>query len=179
MQEVVRRRLSHWYDEQSTSKFRHPDLVIIDGGLPQLHAAQKAAVTLGLADQVEFVALAKREELLYRPGSSNPVVLDRGSESLYMVQRIRDEAHRFAITFHRSKRGKSMVATTLQGIEGLGPARRDRLLEQFGSLDALRQATLDEFEALAWLPNDVATSLYDHLQGPGQPRPAKGNVDDE
>jgi excinuclease ABC subunit C len=173
MEEVVRRRLSHWDDEQSTSKFRHPDLVIIDGGRPQLHAAQKAAATLGLSEHVEFVALAKREELLYRPGSSVPIVLERGSESLYLVQRLRDEAHRFAITFHRSKRGKSMVATTLTGIEGLGPARRDRLLERFGSLDAMRQATLDELQALAWLPDDVALGLYDHLQGPGEPRPSK------
>jgi excinuclease ABC subunit C len=126
-----------------------------------------------LSNEVEFVALAKREELLYRPGSSVPIVLERGSESLYLVQRLRDEAHRFAITFHRSKRGKSMVATTLTGIEGLGPARRDRLLERFGSLDAMRQATLDELQALAWLPDDVALGLYDHLQGPGQPRPSK------
>jgi excinuclease ABC subunit C len=179
MEEVVRRRLSHWDDEQSTSKFRHPDLIIIDGGLPQLHAAQKASATLGLSDDVEFVALAKREELLYRPGSSDPIVLDRGSESLYMVQRLRDEAHRFAITFHRSKRGKSMVATTLQGIDGLGPARRDKLLEQYGSLDSLRTATLDELDALAWLPSDVAIRLYDHLQGPSQPRPTKGSPDEE
>jgi excinuclease ABC subunit C len=77
-------------------------------------------------EDVEFTALAKREELLYRPGSSEPIVLDRGSESLYLVQRLRDEAHRFAITFHRSKRGKSMVATTLQGIEGLGPGASRR-----------------------------------------------------
>jgi excinuclease ABC subunit C len=153
--------------------------VIIDGGLPQLHAAQKAAASVGLSNEVEFTALAKREELLYRPGTSVPVALERGSESLYMVQRIRDEAHRFAITFHRSKRGKSMVATTLQGVEGLGPNRRDRLLTQFGSLDALRQATLDELDALAWLPSDVATRLYDHLQGPGQPRPQKGSDNDE
>jgi len=179
MEEVVRRRLSHWDDEQATSKFRHPELIIIDGGLPQLHAAQKAAAALGLSEAVEFTALAKREELLYRPGSSEPIVLDRGSESLYLVQRLRDEAHRFAITFHRSKRGKSMVATTLQGIKGLGPARRDRLLEQFGSLDALRMATFDELASLAWLPKDVATRLYDHLQGPGQPRPTKGSEHDE
>jgi excinuclease ABC subunit C len=179
MEEVVRRRLQHWDDDQKTSKFRHPDLVIIDGGLPQLHAAQKAAASVGLSDEIEFTALAKREELLYRPGTSVPVALERGSESLYMVQRIRDEAHRFAVTFHRSKRGKSMVATTLQGVEGLGPNRRDRLLEQFGSLDALRQATLGELDALAWLPSDVATRLYDHLQGPGQPRPQKGSDDDE
>ncbi len=179
MEEVVRRRLTHWFDEQGTTKFRRADLVIIDGGLPQLHAAQKAAASLGLERDVEFVALAKREELLYRPGSSEPIALERGSEALYLVQRVRDEAHRFAITFHRSKRGKSMVASSLEGVGGLGPARRERLLERFGSLDALRHATLDEFEALTWLPNDVARKLYDHLQAPTPPRPAKESARDE
>jgi excinuclease ABC subunit C len=178
MQEVVRRRLTYWGDDQAATKFRRPDLIIIDGGLPQLHAAEKAAKSLGLGD-VEFVALAKREELLYRPGTSIPVALERGSESLYLVQRIRDEAHRFAITFHRSKRAKSMVASSLQGVEGLGPARRERLMSQFGSLDALRHATLDELDALAWLPRDVARNIYDHLQAPGEPRPTKGSAHDE
>jgi excinuclease ABC subunit C len=178
MEEVVRRRLGYWNDEQRATKFRRADLIIIDGGLPQLHAAQKAAQTLGLSDQVEFTALAKREELLYRPGTSVPIALDRGSESLYLVQRIRDEAHRFAITFHRSKRGKSMVASTLSGVEGLGPARQEKLLEQFGSLDELRRASLDELGALAWLPSDVATRLYDHLQAPAHPKPTKGSDDE-
>jgi excinuclease ABC subunit C len=178
MEEVVRRRLNYWNDEQSATEFRRADLIIIDGGLPQLHAAQKAAATLGLSDEVEFTALAKREELLYRPGSSLPIALERGSEALYLVQRVRDEAHRFAITFHRSKRGKSMVASSLSGIDGLGPARRERLLTAFGSLDALRQATLEEFEALAWLPGDVARRLYDHLQAPAQPKPTKGSDDE-
>jgi excinuclease ABC subunit C len=179
MEEVVRRRLSHWEEHQGTSKFRHPDLIIIDGGLPQLHAAEKAARSLELTGLVEFVALAKREELLFRPGSSSPIALERGSESLYLVQRIRDEAHRFAITFHRSKRGRSMVTSSLEGVEGLGPARRERLLAQFGSLNALRQATFDELDALAWLPSDVATRLYDHLQAPSSPRPAKAGASDE
>jgi excinuclease ABC subunit C len=178
MEEVVRRRLGYWSDEQTVTKFRRADLIIIDGGLPQLHAAQKAAATLGLGGQVEFTALAKREELLYRPGSSTPIALERGSESLYLVQRVRDEAHRFAISFHRSKRGKSMVASSLSGIEGLGPARRERLLGAFGSLDALRHATLDELDALAWLPGDVARRLYDHLQAPAQPKPTRGNDDE-
>ncbi|NNN02277.1 MAG: excinuclease ABC subunit UvrC [Acidimicrobiaceae bacterium] len=179
MQEVVRRRLVYWREDQSRTKFRRADLMIIDGGLPQLHAAQQAAASLGLEGAVEFVALAKREELLYRPGTSVAVVLERGSESLYLVQRIRDEAHRFAITFHRSKRGKSMVASSLEGVSGLGPARRDRLLIQFGSLNALRQASLGELQALSWLPEAVATRLYDHLQAPSAPRLSKGNEVDE
>lgn len=178
MQEVVRRRLTYWRENQGHTKFRRPDLIVIDGGLPQLHAAEKAAASLQLTG-VEFAALAKREELLYRPGSPAPVALERGSESLYLVQRIRDEAHRFAITFHRSKRAKSMVASSLQGVDGLGPARRDRLMSQFGSLDALRRATFDELEALAWLPKDVARNIYDHLQAPNEPRPTKGSADDE
>jgi excinuclease ABC subunit C len=177
MTEVVRRRLAHWNEPPGETRFRRADLVILDGGLPQLHAAQKAAVEAGV-EGVEFAALAKREELLYRPGSSSPISLERGSESLYLVQRIRDEAHRFAVTFHRSKRGRSMVASTLEGVEGLGPARRERLLETFGSMDALRHATFEELDALAWLPRDVATRLYDHLRAPSPVTPRKGSDDE-
>ena len=179
MREVVRRRLGYWRDDQGASKFRRPDLIVIDGGLPQLHAAQAAARELGLDEQVELVALAKREELLYRPGSSDAIMLERGSESLYLVQRIRDEAHRFAITFHRSKRAKSMVASMLSGVVGLGPTRRDRLILEFGSIDALRHATLEQLDALSWLPGEVARRLYDHLQGPGAPRLTKEGDGDE
>jgi excinuclease ABC subunit C len=178
MQEVVRRRLGYWNEEQAQSKFRRANLIIIDGGLPQLHAAEKAAASLGLSGKVEFVALAKREELLYRPGSSTPIVLDRGSESLYLVQRIRDEAHRFAISFHRSKRAKSMVATLLDGVDGLGPKRRERLMLQLGSLENLRAATLDELTTLEWLPDVVAQNIYDRLRAPSAPRLAKGAKDD-
>ncbi len=178
MEEVVRRRLQYWTEEQSTSKFKRANLIIIDGGLPQLHAAQKAARSLGLSDQVEFVALAKREELLYRPGRPDPIALERGSESLYLVQRIRDEAHRFAITFHRSKRAKSMIATILDGVPGLGPKRRDRLMLEMGSLDTLRAATLEELTALPWLPAEVAQSLYDHLRAPVEPQLRRKRDDD-
>ena len=179
MNEVLRRRLAYWNDDQGATKFRRADLVIIDGGLPQLHAAMQAARSAGVTEGIEFAALAKREELLYRPGSSVPISLERGSESLYLVQRIRDEAHRFAITFHRSKRGRSMVASTLSGVKGLGEARRERLLAQFGSLDSLRHASLEELTALAWLPDTVATRLYDHLQAPTQPRLEKEGPRDE
>ncbi|HET8991246.1 MAG TPA: excinuclease ABC subunit UvrC [Acidimicrobiales bacterium] len=172
MAEVVRRRLAHW-EEDDGSRFARADLIIIDGGLPQLHAAEAAAAEVGLAGRVEFAALAKREELLYRPGRATPIALERGSEALYLVQRVRDEAHRFAITFHRSKRGRSMVASTLEGVEGLGPARRERLMAHFGSLEALRAARLEELGALSWLPDSVAASLYDHLHAPVSPRPEK------
>ena len=179
MYEVVRRRLAYWDEDQTQSKFRRANLVIIDGGLPQLHAAERAAEELGLRGRVEFAALAKREELLYRPGTSVPVALDRGSESLYLVQRIRDEAHRFAITFHRSKRGRSMVATVLDEVPGLGPKRRDRLMLEMGSLDHLRAASLEDLRALGWLPESVAQSIYDRLRAPGAPRLEKGSPRDD
>jgi excinuclease ABC subunit C len=170
MEEVVRRRLGYWGEDVASSKFRRANLLIIDGGLPQLHAAQIAAANAGVSDSVELVALAKREELLYRPGSSQPIALERGSESLYLVQRIRDEAHRFAISFHRSKRAKSMIATVFDGVPGLGSKRRDRLLLEMGSLDNLRQATLEELNARSWLPAEVAKSIYDHLRAPAEPK---------
>jgi excinuclease ABC subunit C len=147
--------------------------------LPQLSAAIDAVENVGLTGAVELVALAKREELLYRPGSSAPIRLDRGSEALYMLQRLRDEAHRFAITFHRSKRGASMVSTSLDSIPGLGPARQKRLLDTFGSMKAIRALSIDSLLSLGWLPSAVAYALYDHLHETGVPRLEKGSVPDE
>ena len=178
MAEVVRRRLRHWDEDRAHTRFARADLLIVDGGLPQLHAAEAVVTELGLHGRVALAALAKRDELLYRPGSSDPVTLERGSESLYLVQRLRDEAHRFAITFHRSKRGASMVASSLEGVRGLGAARRERLLATFGSLDALRASSLEDLRALSWLPDDVATRLYDHVRAPRGPRLTKGDGDE-
>jgi excinuclease ABC subunit C len=162
MEEVVGRRLGHWNDG-AKSKFPRADLIIIDGGLGQLHAAEKAAKSQGLLGQVEFTALAKREELLYRPGSSEPIVLPRGSEELYLVQRLRDEAHRFAIGFHRTKRGRAMTKSVLDGIVGLGAARQARLVDEFGDLEAVRGASLEELGRVTWLPGVVAGRVYEHL----------------
>ena len=178
MREVLRRRLSRWNDVDGATSFRRPDLIVIDGGLPQLHAAEAAAKEVGVSD-VRLVALAKREELIFVPGSSVPISLDRGSEGLYLLQRLRDEAHRFAITFHRSKRGKAMVASSLEGVSGLGASRRERLMAHFGSLEELRRASLSDLESLSWLPTAVAERLYHHLRGPLMPLPAKeSNRDD-
>lgn len=169
MREVVSRRLRYWNDSSEGSKFRRANLIIIDGGLPQLHAAEQAAAAVGIEDGLHLVALAKREELLYRPGVDQPIALPRGSEALYLVQRIRDEAHRFAITFHRSKRGKAMVTGVLEGVRGLGPKRRERLLAHFATLDNIRGASLDDLLAISWLPPEVAQSIYDRVRAPVAP----------
>ncbi len=179
MREVLKRRLSYLQPGNEDSRFLRPDLIVVDGGLPQLSAALDAVESLGLAGTVELVALAKREELLYRPGSSLPIRLDRGSEALYMLQRLRDEAHRFAITFHRSKRGASMVSTSLDAVEGLGPARQKKLMDSFGSMKAIRALSLESLLELGWLPTTVAHALYDHLHETGVPRLEKGSVPDE
>ena len=164
MREVLDRRLSHWRTDASKDRFgANPDLLLVDGGLGQLNAAIAAVEARGLTGQVEIASLAKRLEEVYRPGSSTPLVLPRASEALYLLQRVRDEAHRFAISFHRSTRGRRMTASLLDGIEGLGPTRRERLLSAFGTTTGIREAPLSELLALGWLPDDVARRVHDRL----------------
>lgn len=164
MREVLRRRLEHWDDP--SGKFPKPDLIVIDGGLPQLHAVEKAIEDVGLEKPPNICSLAKREELIYVPGSNVPIALPRGSEGLYLMQRLRDEAHRFAITFHKSKRNKQMISNQLERIEGLGENRIRKLLEIFGSLESVRSASFEELRSLNWLPSSVAKRLYDELHSP-------------
>jgi excinuclease ABC subunit C len=125
-------------------KFAYPpQLVVVDGGQPQVAAAQKALAELGI-DDVAVCGLAKRLEEVWLPGEDDPVILPRTSEGLYLLQRVRDEAHRFAITYQRSKRSKSMKAGALDAVPGLGATRRQALLKHFGSLKRLRAATVEE-----------------------------------
>jgi excinuclease ABC subunit C len=124
-----------------------PGLVVVDGGPPQVAAAQRALDELGI-DDVPVCGLAKRLEEVWLPGQEDPVILPRSSEGLYLLQRIRDEAHRFAITHHRSRRSKSMVESVLDGVPGLGEVRRKTLLRHFGSLKRLRGATVDDIAAV-------------------------------
>ena len=120
-----------------------PNLVVVDGGAPQVAAAQRALDELGV-DDVALCGLAKRLEEVWLPGDPHPVVLPRTSEGLYLLQRVRDEAHRFAITHHRSRRSRSMTASALDGVAGLGETRRKALLKHFGSLKRLSAATVEE-----------------------------------
>jgi len=143
-----------------------PNLLLLDGGKGQLGVAERVVERLGLGGQVELAALAKQFEEVYRPGRADPVRVPRGSEALYLLQRVRDEAHRFAITFHRQRRGTRMTVSTLDGVPGLGPVRRKRLLAALGGVRALREASLDDLLALPWLPDAVAHAVFERLHGP-------------
>ncbi|WP_026552273.1 excinuclease ABC subunit UvrC [Arthrobacter sp. H20] len=144
-------------------KFAYPpNLVVVDGGQPQVHAAQRALEDLGI-DDVFVIGLAKRLEEVWLPDSDFPVILPRASEGLFLLQRIRDEAHRFAIAFHRQKRGKSMTASALDSVPGLGPAKKKALLGHFGSVKKVRAASLEELQVVPGVGPSLAETLHRSL----------------
>ena len=171
MHEVITRRFRNYIADQERPagdrKFAYaPNLVIIDGGKGQLNAARRALTELDIQG-VEVCSLAKKLEEVYRPDRPDPILLPRSSEALYLIQRIRDEAHRFAITYHRSIRGKEMTASAFDEIPGIGPARRRALLDRFGSLKRLRGAGVDEIAEVEGFSRLLAARVYDALHGPG------------
>jgi excinuclease ABC subunit C len=184
--EVVTRRFKRLQDERSDPddpnpgidpvtgrprKFAYPpQLFVVDGGQPQVESAQAALSELGMTD-VAIVGLAKRLEEVWLPGDPDPVILPRTSEGLYLLQRVRDEAHRFAITYQRQKRGKRMVESILDDVPGLGEARKKAILRQFGSLKRLRAATVDELESVPGIGPTVAQAVVDALAA-SAPAPA-------
>ncbi len=135
-----------------------PGLVVVDGGPPQVSAAQRALDELGI-DDIPVVGLAKRLEEVWLPGQEDPVILPRTSEGLYLLQRVRDEAHRFAITHHRSRRSKSMVESILDDVPGLGEVRRKALLKRFGSLRKLKAATVEEIAEVPGIGHKTAEAI--------------------
>jgi excinuclease ABC subunit C len=179
MEEVLTRRLSALKEPAEPAKTDHegtvrprrfayrPNLLVVDGGKGQLGVAERVVKELGLEDQVELASLAKQFEEVYRPGSPEPVRLRRGSDALYLLQRVRDEAHRFAITFHRETRDKRMTKSVLDGIPGLGPARKARLVKELGGVNAVRSAPLEELMGLSWLPEQVAVAVYEGVRKTG------------
>jgi excinuclease ABC subunit C len=173
MEEVLTRRLSALKEPADRAerprRFAYrPNLLLVDGGKGQLGVAEKVVNELGLGDEIELASLAKQFEEVYRPGSPEPVRLRRGSDALYLLQRVRDEAHRFAITFHREKRGKRMTSSVLDGIPGLGPARKARLVKEFAGVNAVRAASLEELLAPSWLPDDVGLAVYEGVRKTGR-----------
>jgi len=185
MEEVLTRRLTALLearaDDGTESRRRRfaypPHLLLLDGGKGQLGVGMRVLERLGLADEIPVAALAKSFEEVYVPGRAGPMHIPRGSDALFLLQRIRDEAHRFAITYHRSLRGKRMTASALEGVPGLGPARRARLLRELGSVKAVRAATFEQLDALEWLPSPVARALHSHLHElPRRPAPGRPDV---
>lgn len=170
MREVLTRRLSSYVEErdrpiadrgEKPGKFAYPpQLLLVDGGKGQLNVAIQVVNELGLADEIPVASLAKRFEEVYVPGRSEPIFIPRGSEALFLLQRIRDEAHRFANTFHRELRGKRMVSSSLDGIAGLGEARAKRLVKEMGGVTAVKKASRDDLQMLSWLPDKVADEVY-------------------
>jgi len=159
-------------DTGRPKKFAYPpNLVVVDGGLPQVNAARAALDRLGI-DDVALVGLAKRLEEVWLPGQEHPVILPRTSEGLYLLQRVRDEAHRFAITFHRQRRSKAMTASALDGIPGLGETRRKALLRHFGSVKKVRAAGVEELQAVSGIGPALAATIAAELAAEGSPAPA-------
>ncbi len=202
MNEVIRRRFARYLSERQETgeldlgednptnspldpetgrprKFAYPpQLVVVDGGAPQVAAAQAALEELGI-DDVALCGLAKRLEEVWLPGQDDPVILPRTSEGLYLLQRVRDEAHRFAITYHRQKRSRSMVASALDGVPGLGETRRKALLRHFGSLKRLKAASVDEVMEVPGVGRRTAETVVAALAGESGPvafDPATGEV---
>lgn len=143
-----------------------PNLVVVDGGPPQVAAAAAAMAELGI-DDVALVGLAKRLEEVWLPGEEYPVILQRSSEGLYLLQRLRDEAHRFAITAHRKRRSKGMTTSVLDGVPGLGPARQAALLRHFGSVKRLRAASVEEIASVQGMGDRTAAAVVAALAAPG------------
>ena len=170
MDEVLTRRLSAYVAERDLpigergdrpGKFAYPpQLLLVDGGKGQLAVAQRVVERLGLTDEIPIASLAKRFEEVYLPGRSAPVAVPRGSEALFMLQRIRDEAHRFANSFHRELRAKRMTTSSLDGILGLGEARKKRLVQALGGVNAVKRASLEDLKALSFLPDSVAEAIH-------------------
>ena len=170
MKEVISRRLTAYLKESKeigeagSKKFAYPpQLLLVDGGKGQLSVAETVVSGLGLSDQIFVASLAKQFEEVYVPGRRTPVVIPRNSEALYMLQRLRDESHRFAVDYHRKLRGKRMTESVLDGIPGLGEKRKSRLLEEYGSLKRLKESSFKELNAIKWLPENVAGEVAKKL----------------
>ena len=175
MHQVITRRLKRMLDDRNVdlaevsetggriSKFAYPPaLIVVDGGKPQVSAAQRALGELGITD-IALCGLAKRLEEVWLPSNADPLIFPRNSEGLYLLQRIRDEAHRFAITFHRSRRSKVMLESLLDEIPGLGSARRTALLDRFGSVSAIRKAPVSELATTPGIGDKLAETIAQSL----------------
>jgi excinuclease ABC subunit C len=170
MDEMLRRRFSRYLESQADpaaekpKRFAYPpSLVVVDGGRGQLGVATQVLNDLGL--EIPAIGLAKRLEEIYLPGQPDPLQVSRTSEALHVLQHLRDEAHRFAVTYHRAKRAKRALASPLDDVPGIGPARKRSLLKRFGSLSRLRQASVEQIERTPGIGPEMARTIYQALHG--------------
>jgi excinuclease ABC subunit C len=175
MEEVLRRRFARLVpaggDAASSGERRRPgrfayppSLIVVDGGRGQLSVAERVLSDYGVA--IPVIGLAKRLEEVYVPGQPEPLVIARGSEALFVLQHLRDEAHRFAITYHRAKRAKRALHSELDDIPGVGATRKRALLKRFGSVAKLRTASVEELDATPGVGPSLARMIYEHLHDP-------------
>ncbi len=172
MREVLTRRFKRYLEEaalppeeRDTARFAYPpQLVLVDGGLPQVNVARSALDALGIHD-ITVVGLAKRLEEVWVPGEEFPVIMPRGSEALFLLQRLRDEAHRFAISRHRKRRGKAMKASALDDVAGVGPTRAAALIRHFGSLAKVREASVEQIALVPGIGARTAATIYAAVRG--------------
>ena len=179
MEEVLTRRFTALLAERDRpiegrpKKFNYPpQLLLVDGGKGQLNVAVRVLEELGLDDEIPVASLAKQFEEVYLPGRSDPVRIPRQSEALYLLQRVRDEAHRFAITYHRELRGKRMTKSVLDDIPGLGPGRKKRLVKEMGGVGTVKAASLEDLQIFSWLPDPVARAVHEKIHGPARSAPS-------
>ncbi len=171
MEEVLRRRLTAYKADKARpiaerGRFQYPpQLLVVDGGKGQLTSAVKVLQELDLFDEIPVCSLAKQFEEVYLPFQSDPIEIPRQSEALYMLQRLRDESHRFAITYHRKLRDKRMTTSVVDDIKGLGPTRKKRLVKELGGVTAVKKASLEQLQVLPWLPDAVAEAVYAKTHG--------------
>lgn len=162
LRETLRRRFLQ-AREQNPAFLPEPDLIVIDGGLGQVNAVQGVLDELGV--EIPLISLAKKNEEIYRPHRGEPLVLPRRDEGLRLLQRLRDEAHRFAVEYNRQRRTRRMTSSALDHIEGVGPQRRRALLKYFGSVNHIREATMQELGAVPGINQSVARSIYEYFHG--------------
>jgi excinuclease ABC subunit C len=173
MEEVLARRFKRWQSAQESQQIGAkpdvsfsvlPDLLIVDGGKGQLGRAVKVLEQFSLAHKVPVMGLAKQQEEIFRPDSSDSIILPKHSQGLYLIQRVRDEAHRFAITAHRKARGKIGIASRLDAIPGIGPKRRKALLEKFSDIEGIRMASLEELIEVPGITEEIAQAIRSGLE---------------
>ncbi|HQH74328.1 MAG TPA: excinuclease ABC subunit UvrC, partial [bacterium] len=169
MQEMLRRRFQHGGEDEAEKKrfAEPPDLILIDGGKGHLHAAMEVLDDMDI-QHFPICSLAKQEEEIFLPGVPLAIRLDRRNPGLRLLQQVRDEAHRFGITYHRNLRGKKMRESSLRRIPGIGPAKERALLRQLGSLEKIRAATVDELQTVPGIAGHHARRIYDYFHGEGE-----------